>query len=70
MHGYRCFTIDNNNFPNAETLSDWMKERGFRLVVIIDPGIARDPKYDIYQQLIENNFHCTDNGKEYSGDVF
>jgi len=46
MDQYRSFTFDPNRFPDPEGLSRSLKERGVRLVSIIDPGI----RFDLHSQ--------------------
>ena len=39
MKGFKDFTIDTESFPDLAGLSDELKEKGVRLVPIIDAGI-------------------------------
>lgn len=57
MDGYRIFTWDKARFPDpARMLSD-LRQQGFRVVTIIDPGVKQDPDYGVYQQgLAEDDF--------------
>lgn len=45
MDGYRCFTWDTARFPSPRDLALDLREQGFRLVAIIDPGVKADPNY-------------------------
>jgi alpha-glucosidase len=48
MEGFRVFTIDSRHFPQpAETISE-LRQRGFRIVPILDPGIKREEGYAVY----------------------
>ncbi len=58
MDGYRCFTWHPERFPNPRALTDDLREYGFRLVTILDPGIKVDPEYAVYQQGIAQDFFC------------
>ncbi|AGB41378.1 family 31 glycosyl hydrolase, alpha-glucosidase [Halobacteroides halobius DSM 5150] len=58
MDEYRIFTWDENRFPNPEQLLTDLGADGFKPITIIDPGVKRDPKYDIYQEGIENDYFC------------
>lgn len=71
MDGYRVFTFDKNKFkdPN-KTISD-LKENGFKLVTIIDPGVKKDKGYKIYDEGIKNHYFATDkDGIPYVNEVW
>lgn len=59
MDGYRCFTWDDERFPDPDKMIRDLEEEGFKTVVIIDPGIKIDKDYSVYQEGIENNYFCT-----------
>jgi len=48
MEGFRCFTVDRDNFPDMRALTGELHDKGFRTVAIIDPGIKMDPGYHVY----------------------
>jgi alpha-glucosidase len=48
MDGYRCFTWDRARFPDPGKLVSDLAEQGFKTVAILDPGIKRDPGYEVY----------------------
>lgn len=48
MDGYRVFTWDKNRFPDPAKMISDLKADGFRTVLIIDPGIKTDDKYEAY----------------------
>src|SRR5687768_3070265 len=48
MDGYRVFTWDRTRFPDPKKLVADLKADGFQTVLIIDPGIKVDPKYEVY----------------------
>jgi len=58
MDGYRCFTWNKSHFPDPKGMSDKLAEQGFKLVVILDPGIKIDDTYPIYTEGEENNYFC------------
>jgi len=45
MDGYRVFTWNKDRFPNPEKMLDDLKDEGFKIVPIIDPGIKADSNY-------------------------
>lgn len=76
MDGFRCFTWDKEKFPEPKTMITELKEKGFKTVVIIDPGIKIDEKYAVYNEAIENNYFCRRadgpfmKGKVWPGDCY
>jgi alpha-glucosidase len=47
MRGYRVFTWD----PVAD-----LRQDGFRVVTIIDPGVKADPDYSVYQEGLDSEY--------------
>jgi len=60
MDGYRIFTWDKQRFPNPEETLSRLKEIGYKVVTIIDPGVKKDKGYKIYDEGIKNNYFATD----------
>ena len=60
MDGYRVFTWDNKRFPNPKEMISKLKEKGFKIVTIIDPGVKKDRGYDIYEKGLKYNYYATD----------
>lgn len=58
MDGFRCFTWDNEKFPNPTEMISDLKDQGFKTVVIIDPGIKIDKSYEVYRQGISGDHFC------------
>jgi alpha-glucosidase len=58
MDGYRCFTWHPEHFPEPKRMVQELAADGFKLVVIIDPGIKVDPNYAVYKEGLENDFFC------------
>jgi alpha-glucosidase len=50
MDGYRIFTWDKAGFPDPPKLLSDLRQQGFRVVTIIDPGVKQDPNYWVYQR--------------------
>lgn len=48
MDGFRVFTWDKTKFPDPKRLIAELKAKGFRSVVIVDPGIKVDPDFELY----------------------
>ncbi len=59
MDGFRVFTVDPRRFPDLPALARELAERGVRLVAILDPGVKRDPNYDLFREGLEAGHFCT-----------
>ncbi|WP_106496200.1 glycoside hydrolase family 31 protein [Lentibacillus sp. Marseille-P4043] len=71
MNGYRVFTFDQERFPNPEKLIKDLRELGIRVVPIVDPGVKKDPEYNIYQEGVNGDLFCKYiEGHIYHGDVW
>ncbi|HEU4555984.1 MAG TPA: glycoside hydrolase family 31 protein [Chitinophaga sp.] len=71
MDGFRCFTWNKEHFPDPAAMIKELGEQGFKVVVIIDPGIKADPEYDIYKQGMEKDYFCKRaDGAFMEGDVW
>ncbi len=58
MDGFRCFTWDNEKFPDPTKMISDLKDDGFKTIAIIDPGIKVDPDYSVYQEAMANDYFC------------
>ena len=58
MDAYRCFTWNEEYFPEPHKMIADLKEQGFHTVVMIDPGIRVDPDYHVYKDGIEKDVFC------------
>jgi alpha-glucosidase len=45
MEKYKVFTFDGEKFPDPKSMIKSLKEKGFKVVVIMDPGIKTDTGY-------------------------
>ncbi|MGZ9586565.1 glycoside hydrolase family 31 protein [Paenibacillus marinisediminis] len=71
MNGYRVFTFDENRFPNPEQMMEQLRELGFHIVPIVDPGVKKDPLYAVYMDGVDNDCFCkTAEGDIYTGPVW
>ena len=48
MDGYRIFTFDPKGFPDPGKVNDFLHERQFKSIWMIDPGVKKDPGYAVY----------------------
>ena len=71
MDGYRVFTWNNERFKNPEAMIKKLKDMGFKLVTIIDPGVKVDENYEIYKKGIEKGCFAKDkDGNVYVNEVW
>lgn len=71
MDRYKDFTIDDAAFPEISALIEKMRNRGLRLVPIIDAGVKIEEGYPVYEEGLEKGFFCTDeNGKPFVAAVW
>jgi alpha-glucosidase len=71
MDGYRVFTWDEERFPEPEKLTAELREQGFRVVTIVDPGVKVDENYPVYVEGRKRDLYCkTKEGEEYHNVVW
>jgi alpha-glucosidase len=71
MNGYRVFTWDKDRFPNPEKMLNDLKEEGFKIIPIIDPGVKADSNYFAAKEgLAKNLFAKYPDGITYQGEVW
>jgi alpha-glucosidase len=71
MDAYKVFTWHPERFPDPKGLLAQLKEMGFNVVVILDPGVKREQGYQAYDQGKEKNlFVQYPDGTEYNGQVW
>ncbi len=71
MNGYRVFTWNDELFPNREKLFNQLKDMGFRIITIVDPGIKFEKGYKIFDEAQKQNLLCKcENGQIYVGQVW
>lgn len=60
MDKYKVFTWDKEKFPKEKETLKELKEDGFKIVTIIDPGVKKEKDYHIYEEGLKNNYFATD----------
>ncbi len=71
MNGYRVFTWDKNRFPNPDKMISDLKDEGFKIIPIIDPGVKADSNYFAAKEGLKKNlFVKYPDGKIYEGEVW
>ena len=71
MDKYKIFTWDKKNFADPKKLIGTLKEMGFEVVIMCDPGIKIENGYEPYEDgLKKNTFLKYPDGENYSGQVW
>jgi alpha-glucosidase len=71
MESYKIFTWSNRDFPNPKQLISKLKELGFHVVVICDPGIKIENGYKAYEDGARDDvFIKYPDGTNYAGQVW
>ena len=71
MNGYRVFTWNRERFPEPEKLIAELREGGFNVVTIVDPGVKVDESYPVYREGRKKDLYCkTSEGEEYHNVVW
>lgn len=71
MEQYKIFTWSKKDFPDPGKLLSQLRELGFNVVVMCDPGIKIEEGYQAYEDGIEQDvFIKYPDGKPYSGQVW
>ena len=71
MDGYRIFTFKPAEFPNPAGLNDYLHQKGFKSVWMIDPGVKVDETYSVYASGRQQDvFVKTARGDEFHGNVW
>ena len=60
MDNFKVFTISAANFPHFSSFVAEMRERGIKLIPILDPGVKIESGYSIYEEGIEQGHFCQD----------
>ena len=71
MQDYKVFTWNNQRFENPKQLISELNDMGFKVVVIVDPGIKIEDGYGIYEDgLKEGIFIKYPDGDTYRGEAW
>lgn len=60
MDGYRVFTWNEEDFGKPGAIIDEIKDKGYKTVCIIDPGVKQDSGYSKYDEGIANDYFAKD----------
>ena len=71
MDAYKVFTVDRERFRNFESMLQKLKEMGFTVVVIVNPGVKAEEGYSVYEEGLKNGCYVTrPSGEVYYGEVW
>ena len=71
MEGYKVFTFDGEKFTNPKAMIARLKEKGFKVVVILDPGIKTEASYSPFQEGLEQGLFVNyPDGQTYEAQVW
>ncbi|MCX6251006.1 MAG: glycoside hydrolase family 31 protein [Bacteroidetes bacterium] len=71
MDSYKIFTWHKIRFPQPKSMIDALKNKGFHVVTIVDPGIKIEKGYSSYEDGITNDYFAKyPDGKLYVGRVW
>ncbi len=71
MDAYKVFTVDRDRFKNFESMLKKLKDMGFLVVVIVNPGVKAEKGYAVYEEGLNNNYYVTrPSGEVYYGEVW
>ncbi len=71
MEAYKIFTWSKRDFPDPKSMIKELKEMGFNVVVMCDPGIKVEQGYEAYDDGVQQGvFLKYPDGQNYSGQVW
>ncbi|MBP9924901.1 MAG: glycoside hydrolase family 31 protein, partial [Cyclobacteriaceae bacterium] len=71
MDKYKIFSWDQERFPDPKGLMQTLKDQGFHVVIMCDPGIKVEPGYETYEDGLKNDiFLKYPDGENYQGQVW
>lgn len=60
MDNFKVFTWCKDKFKEPEKLLGDLKNDGFKIVTIIDPGVKKENGYFVYEEGVKNNYFAKD----------
>ncbi|MDE6633030.1 MAG: DUF5110 domain-containing protein, partial [Muribaculaceae bacterium] len=71
MDKFKIFTFDKEKFPDPKGLNDYLHDRNFKAVYMIDPGVKVEEGYRVDDQGTAADYWVKDaSGKPYVGEVW
>lgn len=71
MEQFKIFTFDKVQVPDPKAVNDYLHQKGFKSIWMIDPGVKAEKDYFVYESGSEGN-HWVQNAdhKEFNGKVW
>ena len=71
MDKYKVFTWDKQRFPDPAKMNAKLKDMGFKLTVIVDPGVKAEKGYGVYERGLKDDiFIKYADSTNYTGEVW
>ncbi len=71
MDSFKIFTFDKNKIPNPKAVNDYLHQKGFKSVWMIDPGVKAEKGYFVYDSGSKGNQWVQNkDGREFNGKVW
>jgi alpha-glucosidase len=71
MQDYKVFTVNEERFPDFGGFVKELKDKGFHLIPIIDPGVKIEADYSVYEEGKKHKYFCTDEkGEDFQAAVW
>ena len=71
MERFKVFTFDPLKIPDPKGVNDYLHQKGFHSIWMIDPGVKVEKDYAVYESGTRGNHWVqTPDGKEYHGKVW
>lgn len=68
MQNYKVFTWNRKSFPDPRAMNRKLKSEGFYTVAIVDPGVKKEPGYEVYESGLISSAYCTSSDEQpYTG---
>ena len=66
MDAYKVFTWNKQRYENPKNFLETLKEDGFKVVTIIDPGVKQEKGYEVYEEGVAKGYFA----KDTSGEIY
>ena len=71
MDHFKIFTFDKTKIPNPNGVNDYLHQKGFKSIWMIDPGVKAEKGYFVYEEGSKGNHWVQDaDHKEFNGKVW
>ncbi|MBN1901837.1 DUF5110 domain-containing protein [Candidatus Sumerlaeota bacterium] len=71
MEGYRIFTFSDEHFPDPKKVNDYLHDKKFKSVWMIDPGVKNEEGYFVYDSGSKEDVWVKEaSGKNFTGPVW